>query len=94
MVIMEHLWFTGTTRSNFKAKYTSIRDLIWILIIPVVSAITIDPRYEKKKKVYRGIQLMSGHVSIGTLPCDKTHKMQLFKVIIYHGSVRQIDTAE
>lgn len=50
MVIMEHLWFTGTTRSNFKAKYTSIRDLIWILIIPVVSAITIDPRYEKKKR--------------------------------------------
>lgn len=46
---MEHLWFIDTTWSNFKAKYISIYDLIWILIIPVVSAIMIDPYlYEKK----------------------------------------------
>lgn len=37
---------------------------------------------------------MSGNMSVGTLPCDKTHTMQWFKTVIYHGSLSQMATAE
>lgn len=50
---------------------------MWILIIPIVSAIMIDPHlYEK---VHRGTQLMSGDMSV-----DKY--VAMWKDTIYSGS--------